>query len=400
MANQQNTVEKLREDGSVIWRINRKTKNGYYRVNPDSSQHKYCERISIKGFDRLPTGLWKEGYGLTASGAYLLQELFDKFNKKISLEIVSVGNSHMDGRGKKTKVSLNGKQLASLNQSVRAVKSVRSEEIRTEVRQFLGDEFAQFKEYKDSTPDYSPGSLAQILKKEKVVDTLGADDIDCLNEFIPDYIASTPGTLKAKKKLKVVLDSLDAGRKVYLEKIVSEFEKKLQKTNTTETTWQKFLSDYILVLRNSYGEVLEKESVSISGKFPDFLLIDPYSYLDIYEIKKPNTGILSFDSSRSNYYWSTEVSKAISQIENYLYQVQRNSSALIEDIRKSSGIEISIVRPRGYLICGVRSQLKNDKMSDDFRILNDSLKNIDVIFYDDLLSNLKTFVERVDTADS
>ena len=125
------------------------------------------------------------------------------------------------------------------------------------------------------------------------------------------------------------------------------------------------------------------------------MLIDPYSYLDIYEIKKPTTTLLRYDKSRNNYYWDAEISKAISQVENYLHQVQRHSDSLINDIRRNKGIEVNIVRPRGYIIAGMRKQLKNDKMLDDFRILNESLKNIDIIFYDDLVNNLEAFVKRV-----
>jgi len=147
-------------------------------------------------------------------------------------------------------------------------------------------------------------------------------------------------------------------------------------------------------LKSNYGEVLEKESVSLQGKFPDFMLIDPYGYLDIYEIKKPSTNMLKLDPSRNNYYWDTEISKAIAQVENYAHQSQRQADTLSNDIRKAKGVEVNIVRPRGYIIAGRRSQLTSPKMQDDFRILCDSLSNIDVILYDDLLEGLETFVSR------
>ena len=90
-----------------------------------------------------------------------------------------------------------------------------------------------------------------------------------------------------------------------------------------------------------------------------------------------------------------ELVKAISQVENYLYQLQRNSDTLITDIRKSKSIDINIVRPKGYIVAGTRNQLKNTKMLDDFRILTESLKNVDIILYDDLLQNLESFVEKI-----
>ncbi len=394
-----NIAEKLSDDGKIIWRINTKTKNGYYKLNSDTSQYKYCERITLKGFTSLPNGLWKEGYGMTSAGTFFLQEVFNKYNKKIDLTLVASGKSKLDARGTKTKVTVPIQRLTKANQSARATKRKRNEEIRADVKNFLATEFKQFKKYKGSKPSYAAGTLAELLEQPDIIKKLGAEDTEILHGFIPDYLSKIPGTLRAKKKLAVVFESLDAGRKVFLEKIVQEFRKKLDAGSTSETTWQKFLSEYILVLRNSYGEVLEKESVSLSGKYPDFMLIDPYSYLDIFEIKKPATNILKHDNSRNNYYWDTELSKAISQVENYLYQVQRNSSTLVEDIKKHKGIEVNIVRPRGYIVAGMRAQLTKTKMADDFRILNDSLKNIDVIFYDDLLNNLETFVKRISEND-
>lgn len=65
----------------------------------------------------------------------------------------------------------------------------------------------------------------------------------------------------------------------------------------------------------------------------------------------------------------------------------------MNDIRRSKGLEVNIVRPRGYIIAGRRSQLNTAKMQDDFRILNESLKNVDVILYDDLVTGLDAFAK-------
>ena len=48
----------------------------------------------------------------------------------------------------------------------------------------------------------------------------------------------------------------------------------------------------------------------------------------------------------------------------------------------------------GYIIAGLGTQLSSPKMKNDFRILCDSLKNVDVILNDDLLESLDTFVNR------
>lgn len=192
----------------------------------------------------------------------------------------------------------------------------------------------------------------------------------------------------------MIYDALDAGKKIYLEKVLKEFRTKLNRKTQSESVWQEFLSKYILVIRNNYSEVLEKESVSLQGKFPDFMLVDPYGYLDIYEIKKPTTELMKLDSSRNNYYWDVEISKAIAQVENYMHQAQRQADSLMNDIRKAKGIDVNIVRPRGYIVAGTRAQLKTSKMQDDYRIMCESLKNVDLILYDDLLESLENFVSK------
>jgi hypothetical protein len=393
-----NVVEKKNEADEVYFRLNKKTKKGKYTIFPKSSQHKYCERVLLEGFDRLPSGFYtNDGIGLTAAGNFLLQEISNKYGgKKVDLTIVARGQSKLDGRGRKVKATIPHEALTDINGDVRATKRARNEEIRAEVRGFLAAHYkTQFRHYAGSSPKYAAGSLAEVLKQKDILSRLGTDDREYLEEMIPSYLESIQGTLRAKKKLKVIFDTLDAGKKVYLEKVIKEFKAKLKRKVQNEQIWQDFLSENILVLRNTYGEVLEKTSITLSGKYPDFMLLDPYSYLDIYEIKKPTTNLLLLDRSRNNYYWDSEMAKAISQTENYLHQVQKNGDALINEIRRNKGIDVSIVRPKGYIVAGTRNQLSNAKMLDDFRILCEALKNVDVILYDDLLKNLESFVEKI-----
>lgn len=392
-----NIHEKKNADGEVFWRINRNTKKGYYLIFDSSSQHKFCERIDLNGFDSLPPGFYtNDGIGLTAAGSFLFQEIYEKYQKKIQLTLTVGGLAKLDGRGRFTKFTLPYAALLQINATVRTVKRARNEEIKSNVRRFLASQYVnQFRHYQGISPRYVGGTLAETLGSKDLVARLSDDDKEKLESFIPEYLSSIKGTLRARTKLKVIFDTLDAGKRIYFEKIVIEFKSKLSKATQSESVWQKFLADYILILRNTYGEVLEKASVSLQGKFPDFMLIDPYSYLDIYEIKTPTTSLLSLDKGRNNYYWGAEMSKAISQVENYIHQAQRSADILITDIKKSKNIDVSIVRPRGYIIAGQRRQLKNNKMLDDFRILVESLKNVDVILYDDLLANLEAFVQRV-----
>src|ERR1700679_3590419 len=163
-----------------------------------------------------------------------------------------------------------------------------------------------------------------------------------------------------------------------------------------EHSWQEFLRDYILLFNSNYATVLEKENIAILGtRFPDFILIDAYSYLDIYEIKKPTTNLLKKDKSRGNYYWGVELTKAISQVENYISHADRNGPQLCAEIKRQKGREVRVIKPRGFIIAGTRSQLTDEIMEDNFRLLNNSLKNLSIILFDELLNNLKNFLSKL-----
>ena len=221
------------------------------------------------------------------------------------------------------------------------------------------------------------------------------DDKNALRAIFPSLIGEMAFSLRTTSKVRIVAEGLKRTQRVYLDKVIAEYEKRLKGTRS-EGTWQKFLRSHILTLLNSYAAIIEKQSVDLDGKYPDFMLVDAYGYVDVYEIKKPQTKVLNFDPSRKNYYWSPDVAKAVSQTEKYLGSIQQYALDL-EDRLRRKGIEAHIVRPRGFVIVGKRANLSSEEMKEDFRVLNDGLKNIDLIFYDDLLDNLKALLERLET---
>ena len=392
-----NLIIKKNAEGQVVAQINKKTKRGEYFLIAGAKQADFISSIELTGFDKMPGGFFSSGRGLTGSGFFIAEKIFNKWKRKFRVVITAADPSKISRQGLGVTLQIKHADLQRLNQRYRKIKEQGAASAREDVADFLNDLSQKYfpAGKKKTSRDYSAGELAVILKKKEVLDNLDDSDREELNEFIPEYVSRIPITLKSSKKLQVVFDLLGAGQRVYLKKIIEEFEKRLKAATQNENSWQEFLRKYILIFRNTYGEVLEKESVALEGKFPDFILIDPYNYLDIYEIKRPDTRLLEYDKSRQNYFWHKELAKAISQVENYIHQVQRNSDALINDIRRKKSLDINIVRPRGYIIAGRRSLITNTTMENHFRILNESLKNVDVILYDDLLDGLKTFIARV-----
>src|SRR3990172_2348443 len=116
-------IEKRDEAGALIYSINPSARTGTYRVSDDSSQFKYCERVRLRGFDKLPTGFYtRKGFGLSGVGPYLLQAIQEKYQKKIALTLTSKGKNSISTGKAKVNLTLRHTDLAELNDSVKLVK--------------------------------------------------------------------------------------------------------------------------------------------------------------------------------------------------------------------------------------------------------------------------------------
>lgn len=392
-------VEKKRKDGSTIYRLNRETGDGDYYVNSDSSQAKFISEITLDGFRTFPRTLYPSGFGLKVSGLPLLQELHNHYGARLRITLSTKLPSQIKSGARIVRVVLNEPSLVQVNRVVSDVKRKRAAEIREIVGEFLGKQFpTEFTNEETGVLSYRPNTIADLLDDQSVLESLSERDENALKNVSAQLISDMTFTLRSTKQVRIISDTIKTSQRVYLAKTIKEFEKKLSTTNS-ESVWQKFLREHILTLLNVYAFVIEKESVDLAGKFPDFMLIDAYGYVDIYEIKKPQTKLVRYDKGRSNYFWDAEISRAIIQTEKYISNVERHRFELENKLRKSAS-EARIVRPSGFIIAGRRSELKSEGMAEDFRVLNDSLKNVDVICFDDLLDNLTALHQRLTNGDA
>src|SRR5690606_23944446 len=75
--------------------------------------------------------------------------------------------------------------------------------------------------------------------------------------------------------------------------VIDQFEQKLAK-KTTEASWGKFLEDNLFLIDSKYIHPIPQLNLVLGGsRKVDFGLIDIQGYLDIFEIKKPETKLLS-----------------------------------------------------------------------------------------------------------
>jgi hypothetical protein len=243
--------------------------------------------------------------------------------------------------------------------------------------------FAAFPTYFTTPPPstYVPGSVAKILSRH-AIKKLSSEDKEALNQVLPEFLRTEAMSSLAIKAVEI--DSLKS--------LAQEFRMELTNQHA-ESWWQNYIQSRILIIQQGYIRPIEKMNIAIGNtKYPDFALVTYDNYLDILEIKKPDTPILRADNSRGNYHWDVEISRAVIQVENYLEQITNNAAPVRTFIKDKYDLELRVVRPRGFILAGHSSEFVSQKHRDDFRLLSHGLKNVMVITYDELLVRLENHI--------
>ncbi len=172
-----------------------------------------------------------------------------------------------------------------------------------------------------------------------------------------------------------------------------------------ETIWQRYFEKYLLYLIFTYKKIFPKvelENISGEKKHPDFIGINHYNGLDIIEIKTHLKNILVWDSSHKNFYFSPEMSKAIVQTNNYMDAIVQRRFQSNEDERKITKFidEENLYHPRGIIIISSTSKITNKEGKDtelrrDFTKLRNSLHNIEILTFDEVLGIADEYIKNI-----
>jgi hypothetical protein len=317
--------------------------------------------------------------GRIGFGKHILEQLTKRFGKKFRW-ILTPKTDSIEIQRKIARVRISSTTLARLNQeNISRTRDIKNDIIiRT-----LSNIFPSYFTGKPRSV-FVPGTVATLLAPE-IVPKLSTADRKALNDFLPPYLASESVGAVNLVKAAAQIESLNELART-MEEAMGEVK--------SEDFWQKFIRSNILLIQQGYIMAIEKMNTAIGNtKYPDFSLVTHDSYLDILEIKRPNTGLLKHDESRDNYYFDREVSQAVIQVENYISMVTEHASDVRSYILDTYKIDLKVVRPRGIILAGDTRSLEEQKPKDDLRLLSQGLKNITIVTYDELLTRLKNYIE-------
>jgi hypothetical protein len=226
-----------------------------------------------------------------------------------------------------------------------------------------------------------------------IVEHLEASDVEKVLDFVEILLKGKYSSAARRRRLFVAAKlKVD---EVALSDTIRTFERKLEVTES-EHDWGLFLQKHLYLIDSKYVSVLPQLNVVLGGERKvDFGLIDSQGYLDLFEINKPTTRLLSAQTDHGNFYWSLDAIKAITQAEKYLYNAERKAATLAEDIIREKKIIVSVIRPRAVVIMGNSQELNSVEKETDFRVLRMSLKNVEVVTYDEMLQRLKNQMSKI-----
>lgn len=174
---------------------------------------------------------------------------------------------------------------------------------------------------------------------------------------------------------------------------LSEFEAKLCE-DLPESYWQKWFADNKWVLGSDFAQIIDERQIDTEN-IADYIMRAFDGFIDLVEIKKPN-GLAFWAATKDhdNYVPSSDLTKAITQCLNYIYEIEReaNSQKFIERTKSK------VVKTAVHLVFG-RSDSWNDEQREAYRILNSAYNQLSILTYDHLLSRAKNVLGIVDDDD-
>ncbi|MCL2313487.1 MAG: DUF4263 domain-containing protein [Firmicutes bacterium] len=172
------------------------------------------------------------------------------------------------------------------------------------------------------------------------------------------------------------------------EKALIKFETELNNDNN-EVFWQKWFNANKWILGSEYLKILEERKID-TNNIADFLVQAFDGFVDIVEIKKTDLPFWANSKDHKNLIPSTDLIKAITQCQNYLYEIERE----VNDIKTFERLKTRIIKPRCLLVFG-KSNGWDDEKREAYRILNSSYVNLTILTYDHLLERAKNVMSKI-----
>lgn len=170
-----------------------------------------------------------------------------------------------------------------------------------------------------------------------------------------------------------------------------------------EEVFQKWIEENLWVFDLEYAENIGRVDINefniketllntVNKKkknFPDLVMKNIYSYLNLIEIKRPRAKIFNFDKSHNSYHPTSELSRAEGQCMNYLDILDNK----VDKNKFEECFSCKLKRPKIKLIIG---KLTEETEKENLRTLNFHRNQIEIITYTDIINMGEKIIQAYD----
>jgi hypothetical protein len=174
-----------------------------------------------------------------------------------------------------------------------------------------------------------------------------------------------------------------------LQSAVDELRSMLDNSINDEARYQSWLNDHSWIFGADFMDGDAVRGITARDNVDMLLPRHVNGYREIIELKIPSMKVLLYDDGHRNHYFSSDVSKAIGQVDRYLEKFVAHASAGLDDFP-----EVVAFHPVATIVIG-RSSDWTPELHRALHGLNSRLRDISVITFDYLLKRGERLLEIV-----
>lgn len=221
----------------------------------------------------------------------------------------------------------------------------------------------------DLSPETVASAVAKLLRDDEIVDQLASQDLG------EEIVNAFRGAIRLRE-LRTAVDVL---------------RQHLENGDTAEQLYQRWCEQHSWAFGNAHI-VNDRIRAISTGDQVDLLVPRVLGgFRDLIELKRPDHAVLRWDGAHNNWYFSTEVSKAIGQCHRYLDVLHDDARTGLRD-----SPDVIAYHPRATIVIGRSNNWTSDQQR-ALHGLNCRLASISVMTYDHLLAQGERTLEVLST---
>jgi Domain of unknown function (DUF4263) len=165
---------------------------------------------------------------------------------------------------------------------------------------------------------------------------------------------------------------------------ISKLTRMMENDATPERSYQELFASEPWMLGAQYRQVVAKERLVWFGARVDLLLASVLGYVDVVELKRPDTRILTQGSRARTWRQTSELADAYSQAEQYLSLIDENRASIEKELDLADASVSRMYRSSVIIVAG--RQPEDKRARDAIRGLNSAHPRTVLMTYDEVVS--------------